>query len=92
MALNILEKAVHSIKKAFEELEGQAGNMTLIRDKARELRKVVEPVNDVVLKMGGELKCISLGRIPDMLEEAAEMPEEEYNKFIRAVLGRDIPV
>ena len=92
MALNILEKAVHAIRKAFEELDGQAGNATLIREKARELKPLVEPVSDVVLKLEGELKMISLGRIPEMLDDLAEAPEEEYNKFIHAVLGRDVPV
>lgn len=92
MALNILEKAVHAIRKAFEELEGQAGNKTLIREKARELEPILEPVSDVVLKLEGELKVISLGRIPEMLEEMADAPDEQYNKFIRAILGTDVPV
>ncbi len=87
MTLNILEKAVHALKKAVQELEGQAGNATKIRNVARELEPVIEPVSDVVLKLEGELKCVSLGRIPDMLRDLAEAPDEEFNKFLHAVRG-----
>lgn len=85
MAINILEKAVHAIKKAVKELEGQAGNANKIREVARELEPVLEPVSDVVLKLEGELKCISLGRIPEMLRDLAEAPEAEFNDFIHSL-------
>lgn len=88
MAINILEKAVHAIKNAFHELEGQAGNKTLIREKARELEPLVEPVAEVVLKLEGELKMISLGRIPEKLREMADAPEDQFNDFVHAVLGK----
>lgn len=87
MTLNILEKAVHALKKACDELEGQAGNTTKIREVARELEPVLEPVSDVVLKLEGELKAISLGRIPETLRELAEAPEAEFNNFIHALRG-----
>jgi hypothetical protein len=87
MTLNILEKAVHALKKAVEELEGQAGNTTKIREVARNLEPVLEPVSDVVLKLEGELKCISLGRIPDELRELAEAPEKQFNHFLHALRG-----
>lgn len=87
MTLNILEKAVHALKKAVQELEGQAGNKEKIREVARTLEPVLEPVSDVVLKLEGELKVISLGRIPDKLRELADAPDEQFNNFIHAIRG-----
>jgi len=85
MTLNILEKAVHALKNAVQKLEGQAGNKEKIREVARNLEPILEPVAEVVLKLEGELKSISLGRIPGKLRELAEAPEDQFNDFLHSL-------
>lgn len=82
--LNILEKAVHALKKAVQELEQavNAEDKTKIKNIARELEQAMEQVDKVVMRIN-DRTSMSLGEIPKHIKELAENGKfEELRKFL----------
>ncbi|OYT31286.1 hypothetical protein DRJ22_02170 [Candidatus Woesearchaeota archaeon] len=82
--LNILEKAVHALKKAAQDLEPavNAEDKTRIKNIARELEQAMEQVDKVVMRIN-DRTSMSLGEIPKHIEELAESGKfEELRKFL----------
>ena len=89
--LNILEKAVHALKKAVKELEPAVDmqDKTKIKDITRELKEPISKVDRVVMRIN-DRTSMSLGEIPKHIDELAEGGKfEELRKFLHDLARKE---
>ncbi len=89
--LNILEKAVHALKKAVQELEPAVDSQdkTKIKEIVRSLEEPMSEVDKVVMRIN-DRTSMSLGAIPKHIEELAENGNfEELRKFLHDLVRKE---
>lgn len=89
--LNILEKAVHALKKAVQELEpaAESQDKTKIREIVRDLEEPISKVDKVVMRIN-DRTSMSLGEIPKHIADLTEGGKfEELRKFLHDLARKE---